>query len=159
MTGISAPYAAERMLCRVLACAGLAMFQPVSGEYTHCAGSDLVQIRAASSSTAEWTRGLPVSEPTSDYSDLTEMIRLLKLLDEESLDFRRQREVIIERSLPLADHIARRYGGRGEPFDDLVQGCTSRLDQRRQPLRHRLWRRLPVVRRANHDGRGSPPLP
>ena len=68
-----------------------------------------------------------VSEPTSNYSDVTEMIRRLKSLDEGSPDFRCQRDAIIERSLPLADHIARRYGGRGESFDDLVQAARVGL--------------------------------
>jgi RNA polymerase sigma-B factor len=68
-----------------------------------------------------------VAELTSDYSELTEMFRHLKLLDEASLAFRRQRDAIIERGLPLADHIARRYGGRGEPFDDLVQAARLGL--------------------------------
>jgi RNA polymerase sigma-B factor len=68
-----------------------------------------------------------VSQPTSEYSELTEMFRRLKTLDEGSQAFRRQRDEIIERGLPLADHIARRYGGRGEPFDDLVQAARSGL--------------------------------
>jgi RNA polymerase sigma-B factor len=42
-------------------------------------------------------------------------------VDEQSRDYRRQRDVIIERCLPLADHIARRFSNRGEPFEDLVQ--------------------------------------
>ena len=65
-----------------------------------------------------------MSEPNvdkSEYADVMEMFRRLKLLDEGSVALRRQRELIIERTLPLADHIACRYGGRGEPFDDLVQ--------------------------------------
>jgi RNA polymerase sigma-B factor len=69
-------------------------------------------------------------EPSLDYSeyaDVAEMFRHLKLLDEGSAAFRRQREAIIERSLPLADHIARRYCGRGEPFDDLVQAARVGL--------------------------------
>ena len=68
-----------------------------------------------------------MSERTSEYSEVTEMFRLLKFLDAGSLAFRRQRDAIIERSLPLADHIARRYGGRGEPFDDLVQAARVGL--------------------------------
>jgi len=55
------------------------------------------------------------------------MFRHLKSLDEASPQFRRQRDAIIERGLPLADHIARRYAGRGEPFDDLVQAARLGL--------------------------------
>ena len=49
------------------------------------------------------------------------MFRELAGLDAESPDFQRHRDKIVERCLPLADHIARRFEGRGEPRDDLVQ--------------------------------------
>jgi RNA polymerase sigma-B factor len=39
----------------------------------------------------------------------------------EAPEVTRKRESIVERCLPLADHIARRFDGRGEPRDDLVQ--------------------------------------
>ena len=68
-----------------------------------------------------------MSEASSEYAEVTEMFRHLKVLDEGSVAFRRQREAIIERGLPLAEHIARRYGGRGEPFDDLVQAARVGL--------------------------------
>lgn len=57
----------------------------------------------------------------SEYADVTEMFHRLKSLEEGSVAARRQREAIIERSLPIADHIAHRFSNRGEPFDDLVQ--------------------------------------
>jgi RNA polymerase sigma-B factor len=66
-------------------------------------------------------RGVLVSEPNTDYAEVAEMFRLLKLLDEGSPAFRRQRDLIVQFCLPLADHIARRYRGRGEPHDDLLQ--------------------------------------
>lgn len=62
-----------------------------------------------------------MSESSSEYSEVTEMIRHLRTLAVGSPAFQRQREAIVKRCLPLADHIARRYGGRGEPYDDLVQ--------------------------------------
>src|SRR5712672_388862 len=71
--------------------------------------------------------GLFVSEARSEYAEVTEMFRHLKALDKASPAFRRQREAIIERGLPIADHIAHRYSGRGEPFDDLVQAARIGL--------------------------------
>jgi RNA polymerase sigma-B factor len=57
----------------------------------------------------------------SEYDDVTDLFRHLKTLDRESVAFRHQRDAIIERTLPLADHIARRYRDRGQPLDDLTQ--------------------------------------
>ena len=49
------------------------------------------------------------------------MFRELATLDADSSEFQRHRDKIVARCLPLADHIARRFEGRGEPRDDLVQ--------------------------------------
>jgi RNA polymerase sigma-B factor len=61
------------------------------------------------------------STPRADYSDVVEMFQHLQTLDPLSTEFLRQRDAIIERSLPLADNIAKRFGGRGEAHEDLVQ--------------------------------------
>lgn len=49
------------------------------------------------------------------------MFRELAQYDADSPDFRNRKDKIVERCLPLADHIARRFEGRGELRDDLVQ--------------------------------------
>ncbi|GFG55808.1 B/F/G family RNA polymerase sigma-70 factor [Mycolicibacterium agri] len=60
-------------------------------------------------------------KPPATYDDLTEVFRELATLDRQSVEYARRRDAIIERCLPLADHIARRFSNRGEPVEDLVQ--------------------------------------
>ena len=62
-----------------------------------------------------------MAESSLDYADVTDMFRNLSTLDEQSSAYRRQRDAIIERCVPLADRIARRFSNRGEPLEDLVQ--------------------------------------
>ncbi len=69
-----------------------------------------------------WAERAPESgNSTEEYADVSEIFRELVGLEDESVERRRQRDAIIERCLPLADHIARRYANRGEPLEDLVQ--------------------------------------
>nr|WP_006246017.1 SigB/SigF/SigG family RNA polymerase sigma factor [Mycolicibacterium tusciae] len=68
-----------------------------------------------------------MSDSSSEYSDLTEMFRRLATLDEGSVAYQRQRDEIIQRALPLANHIARRFRNRGEPYEDLVQAARVGL--------------------------------
>nr|WP_240630965.1 SigB/SigF/SigG family RNA polymerase sigma factor [Mycolicibacterium sp. GF69] len=49
------------------------------------------------------------------------MCVIMASLPQGSAEFERQRERIIVRCLPLADHIAYRFARRGESVDDLVQ--------------------------------------
>lgn len=62
-----------------------------------------------------------VDHGSSEYSDVTAMFRELRALPDTSKEYARQRERIVRRCLPLAEHIARRFSGRGEYYEDLVQ--------------------------------------
>ncbi|AZG47590.1 SigB/SigF/SigG family RNA polymerase sigma factor [Gordonia insulae] len=62
------------------------------------------------------------------------VIAIQKLRDTTDEQIGRQmRAEIVERCLPLADHVARRFTGRGESFDDLVQvariGVVNSVDR------------------------------
>jgi RNA polymerase sigma-B factor len=57
---------------------------------------------------------------TDDYTEVEDDFFQLLRADDEA-DRRRYRAQIITRCLPLADHIAYRFVGRGEPSDDLIQ--------------------------------------
>ena len=67
------------------------------------------------------SRGDSPSRPNSEYSDVPDLFRELGGMEPDSAEYRRLRDRIIERCLPLADHIARRFHGRGEAQDDLIQ--------------------------------------
>ncbi|MFC9897938.1 RNA polymerase sigma factor SigF [Nocardia sp. NPDC127579] len=59
--------------------------------------------------------------PGDSYDDIEPLFEKVAAL--APADPRREwlREQLIERCLPLAEHIARRFSGRGEVFDDLLQ--------------------------------------
>jgi RNA polymerase sigma-B factor len=57
----------------------------------------------------------------SRYDDVPDLFRELRTLPTDSMQYMRLRTRIIEECLPLADHVARRYGRRGESHDDLLQ--------------------------------------
>ncbi|GAC1651333.1 MAG: RNA polymerase sigma factor SigF [Mycobacterium sp.] len=66
-------------------------------------------------------KGRLVPSSSNEYADVADMFRTLATLDPESSAFARQREAIVARCLPIADHIARRFRGRGELHEDLLQ--------------------------------------
>jgi len=68
-----------------------------------------------------------VADSNNEYADVAEMFSELADCEAGSLACERQRDRIIRGCLPLAEHIARRYGGRGEPHDDLVQAARVGL--------------------------------
>jgi RNA polymerase sigma-B factor len=62
------------------------------------------------------------NSPGSDeYGDVVEMFKALRTAVPESAEVVRQRELIFNRCLALADRVARHYGGRGEDIEDLTQ--------------------------------------
>ncbi|MDT5076875.1 MAG: polymerase sigma-B factor [Mycobacterium sp.] len=65
-----------------------------------------------------------LERPTADvdeYADVMAMFNALHGTLHEADDMLRRREAIFNRCLPLADRIARHYGGRGEDIEDLTQ--------------------------------------
>ncbi len=68
-----------------------------------------------------------VTDP--EYADVLPMFRQLATLDPGTTAHVRQRDAIIERCLPLANHIARRFANRGQPYEDLVQVARVGLVQ------------------------------
>jgi RNA polymerase sigma-B factor len=61
------------------------------------------------------------------YAHLIPLQRHYAELAADDPDRRRQRERLISGYLPVAEHIARRFAGRGEPLDDLIQVATLGL--------------------------------
>ncbi|MCV7348694.1 SigB/SigF/SigG family RNA polymerase sigma factor [Mycobacterium parmense] len=73
--------------------------------------------------TAPTTVRQPVAGRRSDdsYDDVVEMFVALRHMPAESHEYGRQRELIVQRCLPLADHVASHFARRGEGIDDLTQ--------------------------------------
>ncbi|MGH3832751.1 MAG: SigB/SigF/SigG family RNA polymerase sigma factor [Pseudonocardiaceae bacterium] len=69
----------------------------------------------------------PVGTEHGEYAHLAPLHRRFSELAPEDLRRRRLREQLISGYLPVAEHIARRFAGRGEPLEDLVQIATVGL--------------------------------
>lgn len=59
--------------------------------------------------------------PVSGYDDVSALFERLAETEPGSVAHAVARDALINRCIPLADHIARKFSGRGEPFDDLSQ--------------------------------------
>ncbi len=68
-----------------------------------------------------------MGEPKVDYEFVNAALRDLKELDPDSAQYRRLRAAIIEQTLPLAENVARRFRGRGQSHEDLVQVASVGL--------------------------------
>lgn len=55
------------------------------------------------------------------YDDVADLFVRLAAAEADSAQQAALRNELIARCIPLADHIARKFSGRGEPFDDLTQ--------------------------------------
>ncbi|WP_308198265.1 RNA polymerase sigma factor SigF [Rhodococcus sp. ARC_M6] len=75
----------------------------------------------------------PRRRSTDEYRDVIAVFENLGTLDREGAEYERVRAALITRCLPLAEHIARRFDGRGEAHDDLVQvarlGLVNAVDR------------------------------
>ncbi|PZS39640.1 MAG: B/F/G family RNA polymerase sigma-70 factor [Pseudonocardiales bacterium] len=68
-----------------------------------------------------------VATQPGGYTHLIPLQRRYAELAANDPDRRRQRDRLISGYLPVAEHIARRFAGRGEPLDDLIQVATVGL--------------------------------
>ncbi|RDI67335.1 RNA polymerase sigma factor SigF [Nocardia pseudobrasiliensis] len=62
-----------------------------------------------------------VTQSVSGYDDVTALFEQLAAAADNAQRRAVLRAELIQRCIPLADHIARKFSGRGEPFDDLTQ--------------------------------------
>lgn len=88
------------------------------------------------------------ADRAEDYSDVEAMFDRLAAADTAD-ERRRWRCAIISRCLPLADHIAYRFVGRGEPSEDLMQvarlGLIKAVDRYRVGRGHFLPFAVPTM--------------
>jgi RNA polymerase sigma-B factor len=68
-----------------------------------------------------------VGTEQGEYAHLLPLQRRYAELDPHDPDRQDLREQLINGYLPVAEHIARRFAGRGEPLDDLMQVATVGL--------------------------------
>lgn len=70
---------------------------------------------------------------SDDYSDVAASLQALTEVSPGTPEFVRLRNQVITRCLPLAEHIAMRFRGRGEPHEDLLQvariGLVNAIDR------------------------------
>ncbi|MFD6162515.1 RNA polymerase sigma factor SigF [Nocardia sp. NPDC060256] len=80
--------------------------------------------RTATATVATPARSAARHSGRESYDDIEPLLG--ELAEYETSDPRRivLRENLIRRCLPLAEHIARKFAGRGEPFDDLLQSAS-----------------------------------
>ncbi len=69
----------------------------------------------------------PTGREVNEYAQVTDLFQRLAEMPADLPDYEQLRTNIIETCLPLAHHIARRYRGRGQTHEDLVQVASVGL--------------------------------
>ncbi len=69
----------------------------------------------------------PPAREVNEYSQVTDLFQRLAEIPADTPDYEQLRIEIITTCLPLAHHIARRYRGRGQSHEDLVQVASVGL--------------------------------
>ncbi|MCP2315777.1 RNA polymerase sigma-B factor [Nocardia amikacinitolerans] len=70
---------------------------------------------------AEDAEAVAEAGSVTGYDDLNALFERLAGCEHGTAEHAATRAELISRCIPLADHIARKFSGRGEPFDDLTQ--------------------------------------
>jgi len=90
-------------------------------------GPGMTPVSRASDRQAQATQSDAVQLVHHDEPDVHVLLRHLVALPANHPDRDRLRRSVIESQLPLVHHLAQRFRGRGEPYDDLVQVGTIGL--------------------------------
>ena len=70
---------------------------------------------------------VPGAHESSDRVRTKVMFRTLVELSQDDPERKRVRDALVEMHLPLVEYLARRFGNKGEPLDDLIQVATIGL--------------------------------
>ncbi|MFE4462552.1 sigma factor, partial [Nocardia tengchongensis] len=88
---------------------------------TENTGVDETEEPAEAEETVDAEEAEEVARTVSGYDDVALLFEELAATVPGSARRAALRSQLINRCIPLADHIARKFSGRGEPFDDLTQ--------------------------------------
>ncbi|MFI1919839.1 sigma factor [Nocardia sp. NPDC020380] len=73
-------------------------------------------------------RSAPAVKSRNTYEDIDPLLARLAAMDASDPRRKGLREDVIGQCMPLAEHIARKYAGRGEAYEDLLQiACLGLL--------------------------------